>query len=86
MLYFILSGGQVHVKSPGERHVLDVAGGDDMVHVTNERLSCNEGIPHIQEFLKWVPVEFNIKCGVVLKDNAHSSNLGVVHFSPLFVC
>ena len=57
-----------------------------MVTVTNERLSCNEGILHVNEFLEWVVAKFNIKCGVVHEYNLHNSNLGVDHFSPLFVC
>ena len=56
-----------------------------MVHVTNERLSHNEGILHSQEFFKWVPAEFNLKCGVVHEDNIHNSNSGVVHLFS-FVC
>ena len=55
-----------------------------MVPITNERLSHNEGILHIQEFLEWVPAEFNVKCGVVLKDNSHNSNLGVSHLFSSF--
>lgn len=74
-----LPGDQVHVKSVGERHVLDVAGGDDMVPVTNERLSCNEFILHVNEFLEWVPVEFNVKCGVVHEYNLHKSNSEFAH-------